>query len=48
VLLEAARVRALDVGVGVLLDYGATLRASGQRTAAREPLSEALALAARP
>jgi DNA-binding CsgD family transcriptional regulator len=31
----------------VLLDLGATLRAAGQRTAAREPLLEALALAAR-
>ena len=31
----------------VLVDLGATLRASGQRTAAREPLLEALALAAR-
>jgi DNA-binding CsgD family transcriptional regulator len=31
----------------VLVDLGATLRAAGQRTAAREPLSEALALAAR-
>jgi DNA-binding CsgD family transcriptional regulator len=31
----------------VLLDYGASLRAAGQRTAAREPLLEALALAAR-
>ncbi len=31
----------------VLLDFGAALRAAGQRTAAREPLSEALALAAR-
>jgi len=30
-----------------LVDLGATLRAAGQRTAAREPLSEALALAAR-
>jgi DNA-binding CsgD family transcriptional regulator len=30
-----------------LLDYGATLRAAGQRTAAREPLLEGLALAAR-
>jgi DNA-binding CsgD family transcriptional regulator len=30
-----------------LLDYGATLRATGQRTAAREPLSQALSLAAR-
>ena len=31
----------------VLLDLGATLRAAGQRTAAREPLLEALALSAR-
>jgi DNA-binding CsgD family transcriptional regulator len=31
----------------VLVDLGATLRAAGQRTAAREPLLEALALAAR-
>jgi DNA-binding CsgD family transcriptional regulator len=31
----------------VLLDLGATLRASGKRTAARDPLLEALALAAR-
>jgi DNA-binding CsgD family transcriptional regulator len=31
----------------VLLDLGATFRAAGQRTAAREPLLEALALAAR-
>ncbi|HET7380784.1 MAG TPA: helix-turn-helix transcriptional regulator, partial [Gaiellales bacterium] len=31
----------------VLLDLGATLRAAGQRSAAREPLLEALALAAR-
>lgn len=31
----------------VLLDLGATLRAAGQRTAARKPLLEALALAAR-
>ena len=31
----------------VLLDLGATLRAAGQRTAARDPLLEALALAAR-
>jgi DNA-binding CsgD family transcriptional regulator len=31
----------------VLLDYGATLRAAGQRRAAREPLLEALALAVR-
>ena len=31
----------------VLLDLGGTLRAAGQRTAAREPLLEALALAAR-
>ncbi|OAI39177.1 hypothetical protein AYO39_03100 [Actinobacteria bacterium SCGC AG-212-D09] len=31
----------------VLLDFGATLRAAGQRRAAREPLLEALALAAR-
>jgi DNA-binding CsgD family transcriptional regulator len=31
----------------VLLDLGATLRAAGQRTAAREPLLDALALAAR-
>src|SRR5207248_10803639 len=31
----------------VLVDIGATLRAAGQRTAAREPLSEGLALAAR-
>jgi DNA-binding CsgD family transcriptional regulator len=31
----------------VLLDLGATLRSAGQRTAAREPLLEALALAAR-
>jgi DNA-binding CsgD family transcriptional regulator len=31
----------------VLLDMGATLRAGGQRTAAREPLLEALELAAR-
>jgi DNA-binding CsgD family transcriptional regulator len=31
----------------VLLDLGATLRASGRRTAARDPLLEALALAAR-
>jgi DNA-binding CsgD family transcriptional regulator len=31
----------------VLVDLGATFRAAGQRTAAREPLSEALALAAR-
>src|SRR5436305_8878296 len=31
----------------VLLDLGATLRAAGQRTAAREPLLEALALGAR-
>jgi DNA-binding CsgD family transcriptional regulator len=31
----------------VLLDLGATIRATGQRTAAREPLLEALALAAR-
>lgn len=31
----------------VLLDLGATLRAAGQRTAAREPLLEGLALAAR-
>ena len=31
----------------VLLDLGATLRAAGQRTAAREPLLEALELAAR-
>ena len=31
----------------VLVDYGATLRAAGQRTAAREPLLEALELAAR-
>ena len=31
----------------VLLDYGATLRAAGQRTAARDPLLEALAVAAR-
>jgi DNA-binding CsgD family transcriptional regulator len=31
----------------VLLDVGATLRAAGQRTAAREPLLEALELAAR-
>jgi DNA-binding CsgD family transcriptional regulator len=31
----------------VLLDLGATLRASGRRSAAREPLLEALALAAR-
>lgn len=31
----------------VFVDLGATLRAAGQRTAAREPLLEALALAAR-
>jgi DNA-binding CsgD family transcriptional regulator len=31
----------------VLLDFGASLRASGRRTAARDPLLEALALAAR-
>ncbi|MFL5860568.1 MAG: ATP-binding protein [Solirubrobacteraceae bacterium] len=31
----------------VLIDLGATLRAAGQRTAAREPLLEALAIAAR-
>jgi DNA-binding CsgD family transcriptional regulator len=31
----------------VLVDLGATLRAAGKRTAAREPLSEGLALAAR-
>ena len=31
----------------VLVDIGATLRAAGQRTAAREPLLEGLALAAR-
>jgi DNA-binding CsgD family transcriptional regulator len=31
----------------VLLDFGATLRAAGQRTAARKPLLEALALASR-
>jgi DNA-binding NarL/FixJ family response regulator len=31
----------------VLVDLGATLRAAGQRTAAREPLLEGLALAAR-
>ena len=31
----------------VLLDHGAALRAAGRRTAAREPLLEALALAAR-
>ena len=31
----------------MLLDLGATLRAAGRRTAARDPLLEALALAAR-
>ena len=31
----------------VLVDLGATLRATGQRTAAREPLFDGLALAAR-
>jgi DNA-binding CsgD family transcriptional regulator len=31
----------------VLVDLGATFRAAGQRTAAREPLSEGLAMAAR-
>jgi DNA-binding CsgD family transcriptional regulator len=31
----------------VLVDLGASLRAAGQRTAARDPLLEALALAAR-